>query len=73
MAEGGRNGDSSDDGLDLREIESELRALEEAELDTTNESLFWEDHKAQTEYEKLEAETSGEFNFPGFHTNNYSH
>ena len=68
MAEGGRNGDSSDDGLDLREIEFELRALEEAELDTTNESLFWEDHKAQTEYEKLEAETSGEFNFPGFHT-----
>ena len=68
MAEGGRNSDSSDDGLDLRELESEIKALEEAELDTTNESLFWEDHKAQTEYEKLEAETSGEFNFPGFHT-----
>ena len=67
MAEGGRN------GLDLREIESELKALEEDELDTTNESLFWEDHKTQTEYEKLEAETSGEFNFPKLHSNNYSH
>ena len=68
MAEDGRNSDSSDDGLDLRELESEIKALEEAELDTTNESLFWEDHKAQTEYEKLEAKTSGKFNFPGFHT-----
>ena len=68
MATGGRNGDSSDDSLDLREIESELKFLEEDELDTTNESLPWEEHKAQTEYEKLEAETSGEFNFPGFHT-----
>ena len=58
MATGGRNGDSSDDGLDLRELESELKVveeaeldrkvLEEAELDTTNESLLWEEHKAQT-------------------------
>ena len=38
MAEGGRNSDSSDDGLDLRELESEIKALEKAELDTTNES-----------------------------------
>ena len=64
MATGGRNGDSSDDGLDLREPESELKALEDNELDTINESLLWEEHKAQTGYEKLEAATSGEFDSP---------
>ena len=64
MATGGRNGDSSDDGLDLRELESELKDLEEDELDTTNESLLWEEYKAQTGYEKIEAATSEEFNSP---------
>ena len=54
MATGGRSGDSSDDGLDLRELESELKDLEKDELNTTNESLLWEEHKAQTGYEKLE-------------------
>ena len=58
MATGGKNGDSSDGGLDLSELNFELKALEEAELDTTNESLLWEEHKAQTGYEKLEAATS---------------
>ena len=36
MATGGRSGSSSDDGLDLKEIESELAALDEStELDDT--------------------------------------
>ena len=63
MATGGK-----DDGLDLSELESELHALDEDELDTTNDSLSWEEHKAQFEYEQIEAETSGEFEFSGFHT-----
>ena len=67
MATGGRDDYTSDTGLDLREVESELQALDELELDTTDESLFWEEHKAQTEYEKLEAETSGELEFSWFH------
>ena len=69
MATGGRSGSSSDDGLDLKEIESELAALDEStELDDTKESLVWEEHKAQVEYERIEAETSGELEFSGFHT-----
>ena len=65
MATGGRDDYTSDTGLDLREVESELQALDELELDTTDESLFWEEHKAQTEYEKL-AETSGDLIFQDF-------
>ena len=69
MATGGRSGSSSDDGLDLKEIESELAALDESsELDDTKESLVWEEHKAQVEYERIEAETSGELEFSGFLT-----
>ena len=43
-----------DDGLDLSEINSELKALNESELDTTNESLLWEQHKSRVEFEKIE-------------------
>ena len=69
MATGGRSGSSSDDGLDLKEIESEIAALDESnELDDTKESLVWEEHKAQVEYERIEAETSGELEFSGFLT-----
>ena len=63
MATGGK-----DDGLDLSELESELHALDEDDLDTTNDSLLWEEHKAQFEYEQIEAETSGELEFSGFLT-----
>ena len=73
MATGGRSDNNSQEGLDLTEIESELAALDESsELDDTKESLVWEEHKAQEEYERIEAETSGEFDFSGFHTPNTS-
>ena len=79
MASGGKNGDSSDGGLDLSELNFELKALEEAEqeeaelnkkaleeteLNITNENLPWEEDKAQTEYEEIEAATTGESNPP---------
>merc|ERR1712236_144685 len=74
MATGGKNGDSSDGGLDLSELNFELKALEEAELNKkaleetelniTNENLPWEEDKTQTEYEEIEAATTGEFNPP---------
>ena len=67
MATGGRDDHTSDTSLDLSELESELQAWGE-ELDSTNDSLLWEEQKAQTEYEIIEAETSGEFEFSGFHT-----
>ena len=63
MATGG-----GDDGLDLSELESERHGLHEDELATTNDSLLWEEHKAQFEYQKLEAESSGELEFSRFHT-----
>ena len=57
MATGGRDGYTSDTSLDLSELESELQAWGE-ERDSTNDSLLWEEQKAQTEYEIIEAETS---------------
>ena len=67
MATGGRDGYTSDTSLDLSELESELQAWGE-ERDSTNDSLLWEEQKAQTEYEIIEAETSSELDFSGFHT-----
>ena len=68
MATGGGNGDSPNEGLDLRELESELEAFGDHEHHITNESLSWEEQKAQIEYEDIEAETSSELDFPGFPT-----
>ena len=68
MATGGSS-DHSSDGLDLTEIESELAALDESnELDDTKDSVVWEENKAEEGYANIEAETSGETDFLGFHT-----
>ena len=70
MATGGVRDYSSDDGsdlLDLSEINAELSELSEsAELEATDESLKWEELKAQQEFEQLQSNSSDESSFSGF-------
>ena len=73
MATGGSHDSSSDQGLDLSEFNKELAVYDELnKLEDTEDSLNWEDHKAQAEFERIEAETSGELEFSGFRTPNTS-
>ena len=58
---------SSDGTLSVDEVNSEIAALnDDIELDSTPDSIVWEDQKAQVEYGLIEAETSREFELSGF-------
>ena len=58
MATGGRSDQSTEDGLDLTEITSELAALyENNEFNDTADSVVWEETKAQEGWKIIEAES----------------
>ena len=58
MATGGRSDQSTEDGLDLTEIKSELAIFDEDnEFNDTADSVVWEETKAQEGWEIIEAES----------------
>ena len=67
MATGGQESDISSDLLDVSELNSELAEFEIAtDLETSENSVEWEELKAQQEFEELEADSSNESGFSGF-------
>ena len=58
MATGGRSDRSTEDGLDLTEIKSELAKFDEDnEFNDTADSVVWEETKAQEGWKIIEAES----------------